>query len=252
VGIAQGISVMNPDGTHVRVITRAATTDPTWSPDGRLIAYSGFVDCTPQLGQTCSPTEEIYVMRPDGTGKRALAGAAQRSTVSWSPDGRKIAFMAENGLAVVDVTTGRVRALTHADGDEFPVWSPDGKLIAFVVHDDSGIAVVRPDGTGMRVIGPNGVSEAPAWSPDGGTLAYSGISPSRVWVVQSDGSGRRKLSQCGQPAAHDYVCGSLGVPAWSPDGRQVAFSGEPKPSVRHFEIWVVRSDGTGQHRLSSG
>jgi Tol biopolymer transport system component len=249
-GIGGGIYVMNADGTHVRLLAKSGTTDPTWSPDGRLIAYSELVYCTPPPGESCSPTEEIYVIRSDGTHRRALSRAPQRATVSWSPDGTRIAFEAAGGLAVVDVATGRIRMLTRAGGDAFPVWSPNGKLIAFVVHDDGGIAVVKPTGKGMKRLDPHGESAAPAWSPDGKTLAYTGLDPVRVWVVHGDGSGRRTLSQCSQPAADDYLCG--GSPAWSPDGRRVAFSGRPKPSVRHFQIWVVGGDGTGQHRISSG
>ncbi len=108
------------------------------------------------------------------------------SGISWSPDGHRIAFDKEEGKAirllraiyVLDVETGKVSKI--ADGMS-PSWSPSGEWIAFVdvsnqahSQNEYRISLMRPDGTGSRVLTtfhsdvvPN---LKPVWSPDSKTL----------------------------------------------------------------------------------
>ena len=77
------IHVMNADGSGKRRLTPNPAIYPTWSPDGRKIAFY---------------TGRIFVMNADGSGKRFLTRAASPLfTWSWSPDGRKIAFTGRDG-----------------------------------------------------------------------------------------------------------------------------------------------------------
>jgi Tol biopolymer transport system component len=93
--------------------------------------------------------------------------------------------------------------------------TPRGRngLIAFVHHTYSGevsdgIAVVRPDGRGRRMLTRDSRDRSPAWSPDGKWLAFERAG--RIYVIEADGTGLRRLTTGGQPT-------------WSPDGRQIAF-----------------------------
>ncbi len=104
-------------------------------------------------------------------------------------------------------------------------------LLAFTRAGD--IHTIRADGTGARLLLRR--AHSPAWSPDGSKLAFvSGRSgDEEIYVANADGSGVRRLTRSGGP--------DLG-PAWSSDGRQLAWS-------RKAEIWRMSASGANQRRL---
>jgi dipeptidyl aminopeptidase/acylaminoacyl peptidase len=94
---------------------------------------------------------------------------------TWSIEKNK----SQSNLWLVDVASGTTRALTHADAsDSAPTWSPDGKRIAFVSKrgsdESSAVYVIRPDGGEAEEIIelPGGVS-TPKWLPDGKRIVFS-------------------------------------------------------------------------------
>lgn len=95
-----------------------------------------------------------------------------------------------------------------------PDWTHDGKLIAFdtwhvgQTYTDSQVAVIRADGTGLRVIGPGGM---PSWSPNGTQLVcHTYDNPQTVVVMNADGTGR------------ETIINHWGSPRWSPRGNWIA------------------------------
>jgi TolB protein len=83
------VSVMRPDGSHIRTLLRSAPntieTDPAWSPDGRLIAFGRGT-----RGPAWAPLG-VWTIRPDGLGLHRVTTAG--GAPAWSPDGRWIAFV---------------------------------------------------------------------------------------------------------------------------------------------------------------
>ena len=120
---------MGSDGTNPRRLTDNSVVEvsPSWSPDGRHIAFTSWRD----------GNGEIYVMGSDGTNPRRLTdNSAPDWDPTWSPDGRHIAFHSDrddnDNIYVMDSDGSNIRRLTsHEADDRSPSWSPDGRHIAF-------------------------------------------------------------------------------------------------------------------------
>ena len=106
-----------PGGDAVQLTHGDEDYGATWSPDGAWIAYTHFLD--PTGGELSDADTDLWLMRPDGTGKHALTtGGAfggiptpseccQAESPTWSPDGRSIAILSNNDtIYAVDVATG--------------------------------------------------------------------------------------------------------------------------------------------------
>jgi Tol biopolymer transport system component len=230
--------IMNADGSNPARVARDATGGVAWSPDERQIAYW-------QASQRGSRGNKIYVVRPDGSGRRLLTRSGLWP--NWSPDGQRIVFTSWRDrnweIYVMNAGGGKHRNLTRNAGpDSNPVWSPDGRRILFMSRRDgnSGIYVMNADGSDQRnVSGDSGYDGFPVWSPDGQRIAFMSRRDgnSEIYSVNADGSDRRNLTR---HAAFD------GSPAWSPDGQRIAFTSRRSGVA---EIHVMNADGSDQRSL---
>lgn len=171
--------------------------DPTWSPDGKFIAYTAKVENTLDLyilssagGQPVRITQNLWAANPD-----------------WSPDGQKLVFEDEtdgggSDIAWIPIGGGSRRKLTGGLGssERSPVWSPDGTRIAYCgVYDyQSEIAVMNADGSSVKRLTHDPASDCnPAWSPDGSQIIFvskrSGFE--NLYIMDaSDGGNLRQLT----------------------------------------------------------
>jgi len=86
---SDGLVTMNAEGRKLMRITRGDDTGPTWSPNGRAILFTrGTGD-----EQADTYAQNVYVVRPDGKGLRALTSDGVSRALDWSPDGRKVLFL---------------------------------------------------------------------------------------------------------------------------------------------------------------
>jgi Tol biopolymer transport system component len=213
------IFVVNVDGSGVARLTQPPRTrrrtdddwsqDPSWSPDGKRIAFDGARKETRGI-------PDIYVMRADGSGERRIAGGpAFQWYPVWSPDGRKIMFEAfvgnplkENTL--IDLYTvnpdgsskrklGRFR--NEADHCVCAVWSPDGTKIAYEAEGTRGrpdIYVMNADGSDRRQLTNHRArDENPDWSPDGTQIAFYSerVGNAEIYVMNADGLQERRVTR---------------------------------------------------------
>ena len=257
------VYAMDADGSAPRNLTQNPAEDvrPAWSPDGRSIAFvSGRSSrpssrCKPGAGRCWrDPQSEIYVMNADGSGKRNLTRRASDDYPTWSPDGRRIAFLRGFGfraqLYVVNADGSGLRNLGRiAFVNNVSTGLPGPGAAGS--KDDSEIYVMNADGSGTRRLTHNvGYDGEPAWSPDGRRIAFHskrravrgvvGGSKGEIYVMNADGSGKRNLTR--NPAQD-------GSPSWSPDGRRIAFVSN---RGGRFEAHVMNADGSGQRSLARG
>ncbi|HZO93445.1 MAG TPA: S9 family peptidase [Candidatus Baltobacteraceae bacterium] len=212
------VFVMPMDGGDARPVTKApeGVEQFAWRPDGGAIAYAAsdadpkkhgaarfrdaFVFTTEPITERKPPKPvHLFVIPADGgtarqltTGNDSVTTGEAQSTLSWSPDGKTIAFlMAPNAILndsnrahvdLVDVATRKLTRLTSHDGYEAdPRFSPDGKHIVYLhSNGDNQInlteAYVAPasGGEGTPISRPyDRAVGAAVWMPDGSAIAFA-------------------------------------------------------------------------------
>ncbi len=162
------IWVMSAAGGVARRITDEYNDarQPTWSPDGRTIAFQGYRD----------GGYDIWAVNTDGTRLRRLTwGPYDDREPTWSPDGKWIAFSSDRGgnydIWLLDVASGATHQLTRdADDDYMPTFSPASDAVAFVGSRGGrpGIQVITvANGAERSITTTAGRYDAPSWGPQG-------------------------------------------------------------------------------------
>jgi WD40 repeat protein len=204
---------------------------PSWSPDGRTIVFAS------NRARPCRATEQLFLIRADGSRLRRLTFAAGEDArePSFSPNGAWILydqnvlqpdndFTEHSQIAAIRVNGGRFRLLSGGlDGDlEQPAWSPDGRKVAFfdtVWDGDSGeyissLYVVDADGGGLRKLAANVDGWSYSWSPDSKRIAVAGVDD-QLYLLRVDRP--RPL------AVHGFADSVTTDIAWSPDRNMIAY-----------------------------
>ncbi len=206
-GAGYDIYVMDAGGGNVVRVTDhpAHDHDPAWMPDGQSLIFMSERDSRGDLYRVW-----LNDRRVDRLTKH-FVGVAMMPNVS--PDGRSVAFAAQTlqrlqfwefQVHVLDLGTGRTRALDNSGGACWPSWSPDGRSLANVLlaTEPSVIQVRGANGEAARSLSgdPARWHYYPDWSPDGQWVALS-VSPQHhagedwdLAVMAPDGSRYQRLT----------------------------------------------------------
>ena len=260
------IYIMDADGGNQRRLTNNRDRDfrPSWSPDGKRIAFVSDRDGHVHVIRGGS-TYEIYVMDADGSNQLNLTNNPHNDrSPSWSPDGRRIVFQSDRDndrdhnieIYVMDADGSNPQRLTNnPTEDEDPAWSPDGRRIVFSarreghVENKFGITheiyVMNADGGNEQRLTENRNNDwSPSWSPDGKRIAFMSdrkgdLQNFEIYVMDADGKNQQRLTNNRD---------SDSSPSWSPDGERIAFTSDRDGN---YEIYVMDADGGNQQNLTN-
>ena len=199
------------------------------SPDGQWLAFDSDRD----------GDRGIYVADANGENARRVSGPGFASVPSWSPDGRRIAFVRSEpkrprvwNIWMLDLTSGESRRITfHRYGQPWgATWFPDGNRIAY--SHENRLIIRTLDGKNVRTFNSpirGRLLRTPAVSPDGKRIIFQ-VRRDGAWMLDvATGAMSRVLKD---PSAEEFT--------WSPDGTRVAFHSHRSGT---WGVWVMAARG---------
>jgi tetratricopeptide (TPR) repeat protein len=196
-------------------LLRANGSQPTFSPDGSMLAFRNMDAQYLGLG----------VLTLSGNTFSELTSHVEDASPTWSPNMEQLVFASnkhgDRKWRVYVISPYEVRG----EGEEWvmgqkPDWSRDGGRVAYHGCDDRGgncgIWVVQPGGFNAARLTSHASDTAAAWSPDGTQVAFASMRTGNwdLHLVEIATGQEKRLTD---HAAADYA------PTWSPDGKQLAF-----------------------------
>jgi Tol biopolymer transport system component len=214
-----------------------------WSPDGDWFIYREGED-------------KIWLMPVHGPGQTLLDLPGSTYNATFSPDGQRVVYAANEGLGfgsdigVLNLADGSLVTWRHfADRIvAYPRWSPDGAHLAYILMEDSNVPYTvgelwLADETGQPITlldeADAGHGFPPAWSPNGQVIAYVrrenpnstranhlplALHSNIYWVAIPSGTSSQ-LTNFNESLVYDAT--------WSPDGSQLAFTADDS-------VWLMQ------------
>jgi Tol biopolymer transport system component len=266
---------LSPDGRHVAFVAlnqlwemtvgqspRRLTSDgyykadPTWSPDGRYLAYA-----TDRNGPMAIYIRDLRTGQVRKLTPPAGASTLSQAAMAWSPDGREIAFQSavdnepKAGTWVANVATGQIRLVLAAQFEPGrPTWSPDSTTLALAAWKPysnrfrEGVSLVRTvnvntgvtrwyDPYPYQTITNRVDGDGPVWSPDGRYMAY--VLDDVLWLLP--------VTPTGAPAgpARQVTADVADQISWSKDSRHILYD-----SAGQLRLVTVASGRSVAHSVA--
>jgi Tol biopolymer transport system component len=278
------IYAMNPDGSNLRYLTTGM--DPALSPDGKTVAFTRWqgetnaalgslwvikVDGTGErqvmgfANQAKSPTwspdgkQIVISFQHGGRVDKTWMCVVDRKRVEVEEEIEGVPCMPLPAdplwaLRLVDVATGAYEDLGGDKHSFAPTWNPTNDW-QVVFRGDKGLEGMNVNDKSTWVLKEIASYRGPVFSPDGTKIAttFNQNDHWEVHVMNADGTGEVRLTETPMTVLiNQQLQGGVSkswdnaAPAWSPDGRQIAFISDRNGA---YEIWVMNADGSNPHVL---
>lgn len=254
------------------------------STDGETVVYG--------VSHVDAEKEEEYITLwllslKTGVSRQLTSGLARDFNASWSPDGKRLAFISTRDgtpqIFLIPPDGGEAQPLTTMKQGVGggPVWSPDGRHIAFAAGPAGSVrdlgepytvnrSIYRFDGLGyldevvqdiyvvdaqggepQRLTTDGWHDTSPLWSPDGREILFTSLfQPDSLEVSAS----LRVVDLDGQVRSIVKDVGFAPTANWTPDGRRIVFTGTPgaRPDGYKDDLWIVDADGSSAESRTTG
>ena len=235
--------------TESRLGTDATgASSPRWSPDGRSIAFFGRVGDSSGVAIANADGSDIrFIASVKGT-NHVLPSVGER--LSWSPDGRRLAFISSTPGPEVD-----------ANGDPMIItrysYKPTASEGLTRFNDNRRLHIFVADVATRHVsqlTSGNYYEHSIEWSPSGAEIMFvsnHGADPDRVFnydvfAINVTSGAQRQITKTASP---EYQ------PVWSPDGRRIAYLGTKRSltssetTMEDTHVWVMNADGSNRREV---
>jgi serine/threonine protein kinase len=247
------------DGNAPQVVTRLSSqysySYPRWSPDDARIAYQ----------RSLVFRSDIFVAPSQGGQPRPITDdGVMMSGFAWLPDGSGIVYSSARGstilyLPIYNLWMAKLSGSAPVQltlGEESYV-SPDvtrtGSITASRVRMQFDLWKFPVDGVatenvrrGIQLTRQTGQVQTPDTGPGDRELVYLSDSGGHgnLWIMHQDGTEARQVTFDRDPSV------SLGVPVWSPDGKDIAYVTTRNQKGWRFSLWLVSPDGSNDHLVA--
>lgn len=221
----------------------------------RITGEAGYFDTrivyVAESGPATQRVKRLAIMDYDGFGNRTLTdGRNLVLTPRFSPDGRRLTYMAYQGngqpeVFLLDVDTGRQQLLGNFPGMTFaPRFAPNGDTIIYSLSQNGNSDLYTRSvsgGTPRRLTSDPNIDTSPSYSPNGSQIVFESdrSGTQQLYTMNADGSNQKRVT---------FGDGRYASPVWSPRGDLIAFT---KLKKGQFFVGVIKPDGSGERLITS-